>query len=162
MEITYSRAGAGGQYGMACGPTGFDTASAEICICEKGKNTWMSTNWMAEVPDSIQVNIADHSLFRFFSGVPVYDSDGEENYTDMEKFDGGDDYSFETLSEYTGPYAELLPDLLQMLYLAMKTVGYASEDRFEYKEDIWRWLKDIGVDYDLPWEDEENAEEDDE
>ena len=155
MKILTSRAAAGGEYGVACGPVGMDTASAEMSVDDKGSILWISTNWQSEIPNLIQVNITKESVFKYFSGVPEYDDNGNEIVLDYGSFDGGDDYTFESIDEYDGPYKELIPQLLKMLYEAMEKKGYMSEERFEYKEDIWPWLTEIGIDYNIPTEEED-------
>lgn len=157
MKILTSRAAAGGEYGMACGPVGIDTASAEMSIDDNGSVVWISTNWQSEIPEAMQVNITNESVFKYFSGVPEYDENGDEIELDYSSFEGGDEYTFESIDEYDGPYKELIPQLLEMLYEAMEKKGYVSEERFEYKEDIWPWLKEIGIDYDIPTEEEDIA-----
>ena len=78
MKILTSRAAAGGEYGVACGPVGMDTASAEMSVDDKGSILWISTNWQSEIPNLIQVNITKESVFKYFSGVPEYDDNGNE------------------------------------------------------------------------------------
>ncbi len=157
MKILTSRAAAGGEYGIACGPVGIDTASAEMSIVENGVSVWISTNWQSEIPGEIQVNITNASVFKYFSGVPEYDEKGDEIEPDYENFDGGEEFTFESIDEYEGPYKELIPELLKMLYKAMEKSGYVSEKRFRYKDDIWPWLIEIGIDYDIPTEEEDIA-----
>ena len=157
MNILTSRAAAGGEYGIACGPVGFDTASAEMSIDDNGSIVWISTNWQSEMPELMQVNVTKESMFKYYSGIPEYDENGDEIELDYSSFDGGDEYTFESIDEYDGPYKELIPQLLKMLYEAMEKKGYVSEDRFEYKEEIWPWLTEIGIDYDIPTEEEDIA-----
>lgn len=157
MKIISSRAAAGDEYGIACGPMGMDIASAEMAIEDNGSNIWISANWQSEVPESVQINITNESVFKYFSGVPEYDEDGDEIPLDYDSFDGGDAYTFESIDEYDGPYPELIPNLLKMLYDAMEKEGFVSKDRFHFQEDIWQWLSDIGVKYDIPTEEEDDA-----
>ena len=157
MKILTSRAAAGGEYGIACGPIGIDTASAEMSIDDNGSIVWISTNWQSEIPEAMQVNITNESVFKYFSGIPEYDENHDEIELDYESFDGGEEYTFESIDEYDGPYKELIPQLLKMLYEAMEKKGYVSENRFRYKDDIWPWLTEIGIDYDIPTEEEDNA-----
>ena len=127
MKIIYSRAGAGGTYGIACGPIGMDQASAEICFQDNETTKWISVNWQSEIPQDLQVNITDTSVFKYFSGIEEHDENGNSTTLDDEDVDFGDVYCFEELSEYEGPYSEMLPILLKLLYVVLEKKTNSSQ-----------------------------------
>lgn len=160
MKILSRRAGFGCEQGTLQWIAGFESGCAEMSVEDEGIVKWISVSWQSLNPEILQVCVTDRSLYRFFSGLVERDDEGNIIPADEKDFDEGDRYCIDCLADYDGPYLELVGELIEML----GSVVEINESSFKTQDDVWPWLADAGIEYNLPEEDvdEEYYDEDEE